>query len=75
MDSIRGYALGVLPEEHGQGIGSLLVVEMFRLGEETGYPYCEISWVLESNGPMNELSKAMGGKHDKIYRIYELPPG
>lgn len=72
---IRGYALGVKKEAHGQGIGSLLVDEGWMdMYLNQGYMDGEISWVLSNNGPMNELSKAMNGKHNKIYRIYECTP-
>lgn len=73
-DSFRGYALGVLKKYHGKGIGSGLVMEMFRVCESLPYEECEISWVLANNGPMNELSKAMGGKQNKVYRIYKKDP-
>ena len=68
---MRGYALGVLKEAHGLGIGSLLVKDMFERGPQNGYPTAEVSWVLANNGPMNELSAAMNGKHNKKYRIYQ----
>jgi hypothetical protein len=71
LSSIRGYALGVLREAHGLGIGSFLTEFMFRHGGGLGYHDCEISWVLASNGPMNELSKAMNGKQNKVYTIFE----
>jgi GNAT superfamily N-acetyltransferase len=71
---LRGYALGVLKEHHGQGIGSLLVDEMYKIGAEIGYNNAEISWVLANNGPMNELSKAMNGKQSKVYRIFDKTP-
>lgn len=74
LSNIRGYALGVLREYHGLGIGSALTDNMFKLGPTYGYERCEISWVLANNGPMNELSKAMGGKHDKIYRVFSSNP-
>jgi GNAT superfamily N-acetyltransferase len=73
-DSFRGYALGVLKKYHGKGIGSGLVMEMFRVCEPLLYEECEISWVLANNGPMNELSKAMGGKQNKVYRVYSKKP-
>lgn len=74
-NEIRGYALGVKKEAHGQGIGSLLVDEGWMdMYLNQGYMDGEISWVLSNNGPMNELSKAMNGKHNKIYRIYERQP-
>ena len=71
---LRGYALGVLKAHHGQGIGSLLVDEMYKIGAQIGYNYAEISWVLANNGPMNELSKAMNGKQSKVYRIFDKSP-
>ncbi|MCB0394877.1 MAG: hypothetical protein KDD25_09965, partial [Bdellovibrionales bacterium] len=71
VTGIRGYALGVLKEAHGLGIGSLLAHHMFETSIALGFKTAEISWVLANNGPMNELSKAMGGKSNKTYRIYE----
>ena len=71
VNTFRGYALGVLRDYHSFGIGSALTKEMFDLGDQAGYVQAEISWILANNGPMNELSKAMGGKHNKVYRIYE----
>ncbi len=71
LNSIRGYALGVLKEAHGLGIGSFLTEYMYHHGGEAGYMNCEISWVLSNNGPMNELSKAMNGKQNKVYTIFE----
>ena len=71
---LRGYALGVTKDHHGQGIGSLLVDEMYKIGAQIGYNYAEISWVLANNGPMNELSRAMNGKQSKVYRIFDRAP-
>ncbi|PIT99768.1 MAG: hypothetical protein COT74_08250 [Bdellovibrionales bacterium CG10_big_fil_rev_8_21_14_0_10_45_34] len=74
ISEARGYALGVLKSHHGLGIGSLLTRDMALRGYECGYISAEISWVLSNNGPMKELSKAMGGKHNKVYRIYKGGP-
>ena len=38
-----------------------------RHGAERG----EFGWVLSSNGPMRSVGEAVGGKINKIYRIYE----
>ncbi|MEQ1877502.1 MAG: GNAT family N-acetyltransferase [Bdellovibrionia bacterium] len=73
VDTTRGYALGVLKEYHGLGIGSVLVDHMFEAAPDAGYKTAEISWILANNGPMNELSKAMGGRHNKVYRVFEKP--
>lgn len=71
IDTTRGYALGVLKQYHGLGIGSVLVDHMFQAAPDAGYKTAEISWILANNGPMNELSKAMGGMHNKVYRVFE----
>lgn len=70
---LRGYALGVLREFHGQKIASLVVDYAWTECVKAGYNTGEISWILASNGPMNELSKHLGGQQSKTYRIYEAP--
>lgn len=74
LSKVRGYALGVKKEYHGYGIGSLLSHYMFENIPNHGYSKGEISWILSNNGPMNELSKAMGAQHNKVYRILEKAP-
>jgi len=73
-NSIRGYALGVLKKYQGHGVGSALTDAMFKIGVPIGYAECEISWILANNNSMNELAKAMGGKQNKVYRIYSKAP-
>ena len=73
VNTTRGYALGVLKQYHGLGMGSVLVDHMFEAAPLAGYETAEISWILANNGPMNELSKAMGGMHNKVYRVFEKP--
>lgn len=71
LKSLRGYALGVLREYHGQKLASLIVDFAWTECVKAGYGGAEISWILASNGPMNELSKHLGGQQNKTYRIYE----
>lgn len=74
-DSIRGYALGVLKKYQGHGIGSALTESMFEMARQNNiYSVCEVSWVLANNSPMNDLAIAMGGKQNKVYRIYQKAP-
>jgi hypothetical protein len=47
---------------------------MFKMGVPIGYTHCEISWVLANNNSMNDLAKAMGGKQNKVYRLYNKRP-
>src|SRR5476649_1660945 len=72
--SIRGYALGVLKAFQGKGVGSALTDEMFRIAKHTPYRFGEISWVLANNSPMNDLARGMGGKQNKVYRVYKKEP-
>ena len=73
-DSIRGYALGIRKAHQGQGIASFLCDEMFKAAADLPYERCEISWILANNNGMNELAKGMGGKQNKVYRIYSKSP-
>lgn len=75
FSSTRGYALGVLKDYHGMGVGSLLAIKMFEQGMKIGYFTGEISWVLANNKVMNHLGQGVSitGKHNKIYRVYEAP--
>lgn len=72
--SVRGYALGVIKKFRSKGISSALTHEMWKAGGLCGVERCEISWVLENNGAMTELADAMGGKQQKVYRIFSRPP-
>jgi hypothetical protein len=36
-----------------------------------GATHGDFGWVLASNGPMKSVGEAVGGKVNKIYRIYE----
>jgi hypothetical protein len=40
-----------------------------RYGTERG----EFGWILESNGPMISMAEAIGGRINRVYRIYEKP--
>jgi hypothetical protein len=73
LKRLRGYALGVLREYHGQKLASLIIDCAWTDCVKAGYTGAEISWILASNGPMNELSKHLGGQQSKTYRIYEAP--
>lgn len=72
--SIRGYALGVLKAFQGKGVGSALTDEMYRVAKDTPYANCEVSWVLANNSSMNDLAMGMGGKQNKVYRVYQKAP-
>ena len=68
---LRGYALAILPEYQGRGVGCLLVTESWARGEAAGYTYGEITWILGSNAHMNELARGFGGQEAKRYCLME----
>ena len=65
--------LGVKHAFQKKGIEGFLYIETFKRGIRKGYYRAESSWILESNPLMQHGIKAMGGKRDKTYRIYETP--
>lgn len=73
-ESIRGYALGMRKGFEGTGNVCLMLDEAYRRAIDLRIKECEISWVLENNRPMTELSQSLGGKHNKTYRVYEKSP-
>lgn len=72
--STRGYALGMRKGHEGSGNVCQLIEAMYDRAVEIKMEYCEISWVLENNRPMTELSQSIGGFHNKTYRVYERAP-
>lgn len=75
LNFVRIFTLGVLPEHHPVGIGSLLYKAVWETGLKKGYIAGEMSWILEDNGPMNAAMQMMGGHIYKTWRIYDLPIG
>ena len=68
---LRVFALGVLPEFRGQGLDALLYLETAKAALRKGFHSIEISWILESNEPMNSAVRLCGGDVYKTYRVYE----
>lgn len=71
ITSLRGYAMGILPEYQGHGVGCLLLRESYANGMAAGYLTGEITWILGSNKGMNELAQFLGGQQQKAYRLYQ----
>ena len=73
---IRVPLMGVLKKLQSSRIASQLafmMIEFVRRDVITKYgaTHGEFGWVLASNGPMRSVGEAVGGKVNKIYRIYE----
>jgi GNAT superfamily N-acetyltransferase len=73
INTLRLWALGVVPEYRALGIDAVFVVETARKAFAKGYQRCEMSWILESNDMMNRIIERIGGRLYKTYRIYEKP--
>jgi GNAT superfamily N-acetyltransferase len=73
IDGIRVLILGVLEPYRGTGVDALLYYETTLAALPKGYRNAEMSWVLETNDPMNRAIQFMGGQVYKTYRIYEKP--
>ena len=73
---MRVPLMGVLKKLQSSRIASQLafmLIEFIRREAVVKYgaTHGEFGWVLASNGPMRSVGEAVGGKVNKIYRIYE----
>ncbi len=74
VDTLRFFALGVLPAYRRQGIESLLCAATLQAALHRGYRRAELSVVVESNLNMRRSAEAFGAQHTRTYRIYTSPP-
>ena len=70
MRTVRVLNIAVRQRFRHLGLGSLLCEEMVERLRAGGYAGGEMSWVVESNGPMNKAAQEMGGEIGKRYRVY-----
>jgi len=70
---MRLITLGFQPGFQHQGLGPLVYLQIYRTGVAKGYTHAEASWVLEDNWEMRRAIERIGGRVDKVYRIYERP--
>jgi GNAT superfamily N-acetyltransferase len=74
--TMRVPLMGVLKKLQSSRVASQLafmLIEFIRREavDKYGATHGEFGWVLASNGPMRSVGEAVGGKVNKIYRIYE----
>ncbi len=77
---MRVPLMGVVKRMQGTRMASQLafmMIEYIRRDAVTKYAATEgdFGWVLDSNAPMKSVGEAVGGRINKVYRIYELPLG
>ena len=72
IDSLRVLIMGVVPEYRGRGLDMVLYARIYKDGLAAGYKWAEMSWILETNQPMNSAVERMGAELYKKYRIFEM---
>jgi GNAT superfamily N-acetyltransferase len=70
VDTIRGFAGGVLEPYRGRGVEAVLFIKMAQAALRR-YHRAEISWVLENNIMMRRTAEMLGATVYRTYRIYE----
>jgi GNAT superfamily N-acetyltransferase len=73
ISHIRVIIMGVVREHQNLGIAALFYDQIYRQGPGFGYHSAEMSWILETNKPMNRSLELVGARRAKTYRIYEKP--
>jgi len=73
IDSLRVLTMGVIPEYRGRGLDMVLYSRIHTDAVKAGYNWAEMSWILETNQPMNNAIERMGAQLYKKYRIVEMP--
>ena len=71
IDMIRLTIMGVNKEYRHMGIDTCFVYETYRKALALGIWRCEMSQILETNVPMNNVLIKLGARIYKTYRIYD----
>ena len=70
---VRGvglFALGVVPELHGRGIGTALVARACRAASDLGYRRLEYALVAEENRVSQSTIARFGGELHRTFGVY-----
>lgn len=68
---MRAMVFGIVKDYRQSGVSYLLYAKLEENAVKKGYQWCEMSWQLEDNEPVNRFVASLGGKIYKKYRIYE----
>jgi len=71
ITALRVLIMGVVAEHRLRGIDAAMIARTFAVGIAKGYRWGELSWILESNGPMRRVLERLGARVYKTYRVYE----
>ena len=69
---MRSWFFGVRPKYRQIGLDAVLFNEVVQYLLSAGYEQLEASLLLEDNDMIRRISDAMGGRHYKTWRIYEM---
>jgi len=69
---LRAMFFGIRPQFRQIGIDVVLFHQVKTYILSHGYEMCEASMILEDNDSMSRVCEAMGGRHYKTWRIYDL---
>jgi GNAT superfamily N-acetyltransferase len=77
ITGVRALVFGVVPEFMHTGLAYLLYDEFEKAIIAKGYHWCELSWQLEDNDPINRFAASIGAELYRKYRIFEkqITPG
>jgi GNAT superfamily N-acetyltransferase len=71
IKGIRAMVFGVLKQYRHTGVSYMLYAELDKNAVGKGYEWCETSWQLEDNDPVNRFVESLGGHVYKKYRVFE----
>ncbi len=71
IDMVRILIMGVPARFRRMGIDTCFYYKTYRHGREKGIYRGELSWVLETNGPMNNALRKPGARVYRKYRLYD----
>ncbi len=72
VEWMRVILLGLFPEFQGKGIDAVVYKHLIDAGLKKGFKYCEGSYILKDNIPMNRGMKAVSAEVYKEYKVYEM---
>jgi GNAT superfamily N-acetyltransferase len=75
IKGMRALVFGIVKDYRQSGTSYLLYAKLEENAVKKGYQWCEMSWQLEDNEPVNRFVASLGGKIYKKYRIYEKKIG
>jgi len=70
VDTLRGFAGGVLEPYRGRGVEAVLLVKVAQATLRR-YRRAEMSWILENNTMTRRTAEMLGAEVYRTYRVYE----